>query len=371
MKQSADEERVAGWLDPVPLAEMLAVLREVGFSGDTYRGCFADLEASLDDDDAGALHFLRYGYAEGRVFRTGLDLTALDRLRQLRASNHFYLRNIFAALVTAWIGTHIRSVADLALHRGRIDRLCAMGGVPVLILGDPSAGLYRRGASAGERWICPLAMAPLAGIDELRRTPPHLLLPSTSHPTIWKFGQSDMQAGYLAHRLRVSIGPNDRAAFLAFAEPAITAYAAVLAEIVPPAVRASHWIAALFPPVWQAERAASAPLLVEEVGADTLLERTAMFAAFNQRLEQAIRPLGFNLLRDFESFLTTYGVVDDRYLVPLRDSSDLDYRATGAILSTSLWSIAAERAAGAPPLSIGDQFTNLLQEIRQVQMTIE
>ncbi len=357
MKQNADEEQVTRWLEPVTLAEIVAALRRTGFSGDVYRGCFADLEASLDDDDAGTLHFLRYGFAEGRIFRTGLDLAAIDRLRKLPARNHLYIRNILTALVTAWTGTHVRSIATLAANGGRIDRLRAMGGVPVLILGDHSAGLYRRGASAGERWICPLAMAPFEGLDALLKTPKQSLLPPQTMPTIWKFGQSDVQARH-----------HDLTALLAFAEPRIAAYAAFLAELVPASSRASHWIAGLFPPVWQAGREAP---LAEEIGADSLAARTAMHHAFNQRLEHAVRPLGFNLIRDFEPFLTAHGIVDDRYLVPLRDSPDLDYRATHGILSTSLWNVAADRATAAPPASIRDQFANLLEEIRSVQMGVD
>ena len=368
MTESADEEQVSRWLEPVTLAEMLPALRKAGFSGDTYRGCFADLEASLDDDEAGALHFLRYGYAEGRIFRTGLDIAGLDRLQHLPARNRFYLRNVLTALVTAWTGAHVRSVANLAAHGGRIERLRAMGGVPVLILGDHSANLYRRSANAGEKWICPLAMAPLEDLDALFATPKKALLPQQAMPTIWKFGQSDMQDGWLAHRLHAGIGQDDHAAFLAYAEPRVAAYAGFLADLVPAASRPSHWIAALFPPVWQARQGASPAAGIES---DSLPARTLMHHAFNQRLEQAARPLGFNLVRDFEPFLTTHGIVDDRYLVPLRDSPDLDYRATSGILSTSLWSVAGERAASAPPVSIRDQFAGLLEEIRLVQMAVE
>ncbi len=383
MNQNLDEEIVAGWLDPVPLPEMLAALRKIGFSGDVYRGCFADLEASLDDDAAGALHFLRHGYAEGRIFRTALDIGALSRFEQLPVRNRFYLRNILTALVAAWAGTHIRSIADLAAHATAIERLRLIGGIPVLILGDSSANLYRRGISVGDAWIIPLALTWFeGGLDELRRTPPQRLLATQpAIRTIWKFGQIDMQAGWLAHRLRTGTAANDRDAFDRFADAAIAAYAEFLDKTIPAEARGgTHWIAGLFPPVWQAAPEVPARLLVDEfgselpdrlagIGMDTLPERTAMHHCFNQKLERAVAPLGCHFVRDFECLLTGNGVVDDRYLMPLRDSADLDYRTTGGILSTSLWSIATTRIAAAPAASITDQFKQLLEEIRIVQMS--
>ena len=387
MKQSQDEEIVAGWLEPLGLPAMLAALREVGFSGDVYRGCFADLGASLDDDDAGALHFLRHGYAEGRIFRTDLDLAGLQQLRQLPMRNRFYLQNLVVALASAWAGFHVRNGHDLAARANTIERLCTMGAVPLLIIGDRSAELYRRGASRGDRWICPLAMAPFESIDDLVAAPPERLpAPHSSRtsrsqaiPTLWKFGQSDMQDGYLLHRLRHGVATDDQAAFLSFAAAAIDRYAACLSRAVGREARAAHWIAGLFPPVWQRPGSeAPFPLLLEEfgdalpeklaeAGADSLPDRTAMHHAFNQLLEKAVTPLGFNLVQDFDSFLTAQGIVDEHFLKPLRNSSDLDYRSVGGILSTTLWSIAGTPVPPAAP-SVRDQFVQLLEEIRMVQM---
>lgn len=382
MSADLDEGIVAGWLEPVALPDMLAALGDAGFSGDTYRGCFADLHRMLEDETAGALHFLRHGFAEGRIFRIDLDMAGLHRLSQLPVRNRFYLQNLLVALAIAWTGSTIRSVADLAARGGAIEQFRAIGAVPLLILGDASADLYRRGASSGDRWICPLAMAPLeGGIEELLRSAPQALLAPVEAagpaiPTLWKFGQSDMQAGYLAHRLRHGIAPNDADAFRAFAAPLIERYAAYLAHAVPAQQRSLHWIAGLFPPVWLAsEHDLPASHLLEEFGpdvqhriaADRLLDRTAMHQSFNMILEKTVAALGFNSLSDFDGLLAARGTVDEIYLRPRKDRHELDYQATRGILSTSLWHIVDSHPSPASPGSIREQFAKLLEEIRLVQ----
>lgn len=371
MKTNPDREIVEGWLEPVSLHDVLAALRHAGFSGDVYRGGFADLNAMLKDDEAGVVHFLRHGYAESRVFRTGLDPAGLNRLRQLPVRNRVYLRNLVVALATAWTATHIRSSADIALHGPMIEQFRIMGGVPVLILGDASANLYRRGALSGERWICPLAMAPLEGIRELLRAPAGALPTQKSAsdrdtiPTIWKFGQSDVQDGYPAHRLRESIGCNDMKSFQAYADVTIRDYAAFLAAAVPAQERAEHWIADLFPPVWQADLELQERIVDDR--ADSLLDRTAMHRVFNARLERTVAGMGFNVVRNFDSFLAAHGTIDEHYLTVRRNSDQLAYHTTRGILSVSLWNVVDSRSAAVSSTSIRDQFTQLLGEIRQVQ----
>ncbi len=381
-----DHDIVAAWLEPVGLRVMLAALREAGFSGDVYRACFADLNANLDDEDAGALHFLRHGYAESRVFPVALDLAGLSRLRQLGVRNRVYLQNLFVALATAWVGANVGDAADLATHGPTIERLRGMGALPLVILGDPFAALYRRGASAGARWICPLALAPLeGGIEALLRTAPRALLAARPDldieaiPTLWNFGQVDIEQGYLSHRLHRDVGPGDMDAFRDFAMPLIQAYGRFLAAAVPAHERALHWIAGAFPPAAQAaDQPLPARLVLEfgaalqdrlaAAGADSLLDRTAMHQAFNDWLGAAAANLGFNVVRNFDCFLTGHGVVDPSFLAVLRDSRSLDYQATGAVIATSLWSIVEGRRLAASPGGMSEQFERLLQEIRLVQL---
>ncbi len=364
MSGSPDEEIVAAWLEPVSLRDMLAALHEAGFSGDVYRACFADLNANLDDEDAGALHFLRHGYAESRIFPVALDLAGLDRLRRLGVRNRVYLQNLFVALATAWTGATIRSAADLATYAAAIERFRGMGALPLVILGDPFAGLYRRGVSAGARWICPLALAPLAdGIGALSRIAPRTLLATAPDldieaiPVLWNFGQVDIEQGYPSHRLGRELGPGDVDGFRDFAMPLIQAYGRFLAAAVPAEERALHWIAGAFPPV---------PLT--EGGAETLLDRTGMHQSFNDWLGQTAADLGFNVVRNFECFLAGHGVVDPGYLAELRDTRSLDYHAVHGVIATSLWSIVGARRLAAPSGGMREQFQQLLEEIRLVQL---
>ena len=383
---STDEDIVAAWLEPVSLRDMLAALRDAGFSGDVYRGCFADLNANLDDDDAGTLHFLRHGYTESRIFPVALDPAALGRLRQLGVRNRVYLQNLFVALVIAWTGANVHGAADLATHGPTIERFRSMGALPLVILGDPFAGLYRRGVSAGARWICPLALAPLeGGIEALLHTAPRTLLPAEpdldieAMPTLWNFGQADIEQGYLSHRLRRNVAPGDMDAFRDFAMPMIQAYIEFLAAAVPAQDRARHWIAGAFPPAPQAaEHRPPARLALEfgaelqdrltTAGADSLLDRTAMHQSFNDWLGQAAADPGFNVMRNFECFLAGHGVVDPCYLAVLRDAPSLDYQATRGVIAASLWSVVEDRRRAAPSGGIREQFEHLLEEIRLVQL---
>ncbi len=168
-------------------------------------------------------------------------------------------------------------------------------------------------------------------------------------------------------------------AFRDFAMPVIQAYGRFLADAVPAQERALHWIAGVFPP---APQAADQPLparLVAEfgaalrerltaAGADSLLDRTAMHQAFNDWLGQAAADLGFGFVRDFDGFLAGHGVVDPCYLAVLRDAPSLDYQATRAVIATSLWSIVEDRRRAAPSGGIREQFEQLLEEIRLVQL---
>ena len=387
MNTSIDRDIVDSWLEPVSYRDTLLALRDAGFSGDVYRSCFADLNATLEDDDAGTLHFLRHGYAEGRIFRTGLDLAGLNRLQQLPVRNRIYLQNVLVALVTAWSGANIHSAADLVAHRPMIEQLRAMGGVPLVVLGDASSGFYRRGVSSGERWICPLAMTPLeGGIEALLRIPSQATISSQPDfdqdtlPTIWKFGQFEVQTGYLAYRLRLDIKPGETDAFLDFASSVIDSYMKYLDKAVQIEDRRRHWIAGVFPPVRQAvghEPAAPALIaefgvdvhdLIARLGFDTLHDRMAMHQRFNAALEQKAIELGFSIVHDFDALLAAHGVVDRHYLPMMPDSDELDYLATRGIFSTSIWNIVDDKTASTASGGIRERFEHLLEEIRIVQM---
>ena len=383
MKNNLDEGIVAAWLDPVSLRDMLAALRDTGFSGDVYRGKFADLNATLEDDEAGALHFLRHGYAEGRIFQIGLNLAGFDRLRLLPVPNRVYLQNLFVALILAWTGVNIRSSADLTTHRPTLERFKAMGGMPIFILGDAAASFYRQSVSLGDRWICPLAMAPLeGGIKALLHTSPLAPRWNTDQgmvPTIWEFGQSDVQTEYLIHCARRGVISSDVDAFLNFAVSMIKKYTTFLAAVVPVQERREHWIASLFPPVSLAiEADPLMPTLVAKVGVDLedkivagfgkMLDQTIMYRKFNSLLEKTVIRLGFNVLSNFDCFLAAHGVIDEQYTVATPNLKALDYAKTRGVISTSLWNIIDGNRTAAPSTSIQEQFDLLLKEICMVQM---
>ena len=383
----ADAEAVTLWLHPLGLNDLVVELRRTGFSGEVYRRSFADLNANLADEAAGTLHFLRYGYGERRIFPVELDLAGLTSLRQLGVHNHIYLQNLFVALVTAWIGTNVRSTRDLATHGPTIEGFRKLGALPLLILGDSFAGLYSRGVCKSTQWICPLALTPLeGGIDKLLRTAPRALLAARSDlddgmmPVLWKFGQHDVEHGYLVHRRRCGISLGDMDAFREFAMQTISRYLEFLATTISSEERALHWIACLLPPTWHAADRGSAQrglmlefrtdllewLIVE--GVDSLLDRTLMHQYFNERLEQAATELGFNVLRNFDCFLTPHGIVEEQYIAVPGDPLELNYQAMHGVISTLLWTVVEDRRGRELSASLGDQFEQLLQEIRLVRL---
>jgi hypothetical protein len=184
-------------------------------------------------------------------------------------------------------------------------------------------------------------------------------------PVLWKFGQHEMQVGYPAYRQRQRIGLGDIDGFMAFASPLIESYAAFLAANVPTQDRPEHWIAGLLPPVWQVASELDQGSVVEP---DSLFDRTALYRRFNTMLESTMVALGFNIVRNFDSFLTRSGVIDEHYLVARKDSGLPAYGTTEGILATSLWALIDSRAVAVPAGNIQSQFRQLLDEIRSVQL---
>jgi len=386
----SDEELVAEWLAPLSVGDLGEALADAGFSGNIYRDCFADLHSQLDDEAAGLLHFLRHGFAEERVFPVELDLAGLDRLRRLPIANRLYVRNLYTALVTAWLGVSVRSIAQLSTHAATVQRFRQSGGVPFLLVGGPALRLYRRGDWCGQRWLCPLAMDPIeGGLEALAGCRHETLLPvpglfAEPLPVLWVFGHADLEWSWLAHRLREGIRPDNMDAAASWTQSRAQAYLAFLCRAVGTGDRAMHWLATVLPPVpASAGRAdpptvAVPPALQAEFGPaiqrlvqgerDSLLHRTLMADQFNQALLPAAREAGFNMLDCFDRLLSGQGMIDERFLSPQRESLLPDRQATRGILVTALWTMAASprRAAEAP--SMREQFEHLLRDIRAVQM---
>ena len=355
MNADMDDHVVAGWLHPLGLRDVLAALSRAGFSGDRYRNHFNDLRELLPDEDAATLHFLRHGFAEGRVFPVALDLAGLQALHELSSRHGGYSRRLLAALVNAWVGDTIREWAGIALHWPTIEAFRRLGALPLLMLGDRSVRLYHAGVSFGGHWICPILMpavdgglamllqhpaSVVEGLEAVRRgsaAQPRL-------PTLWSFATPDRMEPTTA------LAEN---------------YAQLLEGAVPATERVSHHVAGMLPP---AGRGLDELAGLSRGLTDPLLERTMAVRRFNGVLHDRVLHAGFNIVDDFDCLLGTNGCIDPVYLATAPEPMSLDTNATRALLSTSLRSLVLPPKLPKEADRMTDRFAQLLVDIRRMQL---
>ncbi|WP_233243379.1 hypothetical protein [Caulobacter sp. HMWF025] len=235
---------------------------------------------------------------------------------------------------------------DSALER-RLPGLRRLGARPYGILGDSHGRhLIRRGQRHGT-WLAPLAhLASSASARGLGRadgrsgTGPKVaaalerLLAIDDLPILMKFGQVDIEFVQVFKRLAAGEDRFSPEAFDAFADETIALYVAFLAGVVPAAQRSRVRVLSLFPPAlsddsWR-EGYLNAHMVAVHGPPDTgdltarlgrldipnLAQRTALHAAFNERLQAAVEVEGFRWGDDFSPWLGGDGLLDPAWLGP-------------------------------------------------------
>ena len=326
---------------------MLAALHGSGFSGNAYRARSSDLSAMLEDDRAGCLHFLRYGYSETRIFPIALDLDGLQRLGALPVRNNFYLRNLFIALANAWLGEMLQSPAAVVAHGAAIEVLQTLGAVPLLVVGDRSAAFYRRWITLEEGWLAPIVIPDLASDLASLMAGPEPALDLLAALARAGFGLSRIGIVW-AFGFAEGVAPDPKLA---------VAFVDWLCAAVPTESRGRHHLAGLLPPAWQRDEG--------EAGAAA--SHTRLAHDFNVALGRSAARTGVAVISAFDSLLTAHGTVDTAFLSVPPEPAGLDFHATRGIFSVALRMMLTGSGMASENGSMIDRFRGLLDEIERVR----
>jgi hypothetical protein len=240
------------------------------------------------------------------------------------------------------------------------------GAAPVAVVGDShSTHLVRRSLREG-RWLLPLHLLCTGASARGLRNPTAaagagvrvkaFLAELPPMPTIFMFGQVDVEFVHAFKRLEAGEAAFDARAFDAFAAETVDRYIGFLAEALPPALKPQARVATIFPPAlsdaaWRqgyvnahiAELHGPADLAgLAELEIPSLLERTRLHGRFNETLAAAARAAGLAMLDVFTPLLTTRGTVRRAHLGRGRGANHhLGYAASRTPLVEAVWSVAA------------------------------
>lgn len=292
-----------------------------------------------------------------------------------------FLRRVFAnPLPLPYLDAEALGAAEgladgLVMDFGRARRVIATarsaGALPYAVVGDSHSTQRVRRSLRDGRWLLPIhrlctgatarglsnpAAAAGAGAKAAAILP---ALTELGVPTLFQFGQVDVEFVAVFKRLETGAGRFDPAAFEAFAAETVERYLGFLAASVPAALKPHAWIAGVFPPAlsdaaWRRgyvdahiadlhgpPDVALADRLAE-VEIPPLAARTRLHGWFNARLFEAARAEGFPVLDDFAPMLDRRGVVRGGLLGRARGRNHhLGYAASRGAVIEGLWTVAA------------------------------
>lgn len=249
--------------------------------------------------------------------------------------------------------------------RGRrlLEALPAEGAAPIAIVGDSHSTQLVRRSARGDRWMAPLHLlctgasarglanpTAAAGAGAKVRA---LLAAAPPMPTVFMFGQVDVEFVHAFKRLESGVSRFDPAGFDAFADETVERYLGFLSEVVPDERRALASIASIFPPAlsdaaWRqgyvnahiadlhgpTDRTGLAGLEIP-----SLAERTRLHRLFNGKLATAADKAGFGFLDLFTPLLE--GDTVRRSLLGRARGANhhLGYAASRGAVLEPLWSV--------------------------------
>lgn len=235
----------------------------------------------------------------------------------------------------------------------------AVGGKPVLIVGDSHSYLYSSRDVAGaaawpaELWMfCPGGTA--AGLANrqsrlrygarIQRMIGRLreIEGGAAIPVMFKFGQVDLEFTYQHKRIQADLRQFDRRHFDAFTASVVERYVAYLTDQFPEGERDHVNVCGVFPPVlsdesWAtgylnanrtiehdltAEQAASLMADVQKLDIPNLAERAVLHRDFNAALRTAATAAGFKFVNDFELYISGTGDRVDDYFAGAKQGRD-------------------------------------------------
>lgn len=361
--------------DPAAFAAKAEALEAAGFNADRFRQANPHLgitEAPLSAHQV----FLAAREVVPVAADNGREAASFDRLEPLDrafADTPALRRRVLAragrAQMTAMLAAS--GEAGRPLVNGQVEQAPdsyleavisgagAIGGKPVLIIGDSHSYLYSARDVAGDGawptdlWMfCPGGTA--AGLanrnsrlrygSRIRRMIARLgeIPGGATLPIMLKFGQVDLEFTYQHKRIQADLRRFDRAHFDVFVDSVVERYLAYLTGLFPEDDRARVNVCSVFPPVlsdesWAtgylnanrtiehdltAEQARSLMEDVKTLDIPTLAERAGLHRDFNARLRAATTAAGFSFANDFELYVSGAGDRVDDYFAGAKQGRD-------------------------------------------------
>ena len=358
---------------PATSGSVIAAVRQAGFSEEAYFQANPDLRPVFPGPARALLHFLAMVKIERRGFPITLHVAGLAAIHALPTDDRTMIAGLLASLADAatFMGTAPRpevlhGLWPVVRAAGRL------GGHAFVIIGDDNASLYRRSAVQGADWLLPLHVC-CGGGSAIGLGEPHSRsghgrqvraliesLPGAETgndiPILIRFGQVDLEFVQPLRRSRQGGTCFDQGEFEAFAAASVSAYAAFLVSVVPPARRAGVVVLGVFPPVVTDETLRRGHIdggVANAAGINDpdalqaafarlewpdLATRTRLHAAYNARLEEAVCAAGFRFAADFDGLLSRDGVLDQRYIAAGNGRDHhLDFALTETLLTNTIW----------------------------------
>ena len=257
---------------------------------------------------------------------------------------------------------------------GTIEALRKRGAAPLAIIGDSHSRLYVQRGADGGRWLAPFHYlatgASARGLsnpdsrsgqgDEVRRFVARLSSLAEPTPTLFVFGQVDVEFVFTFKRLETSpAAAFDPVTFDRFCEETAGRYAefvarlgmppglATLAGVFPPALSDAAWRAGYVNAHIAAEEGVPLDRLVDLLARATipdLVARTHQHRLFNRHLATAAAERGLAYAEVFEPLLNPRGVIDAAYLGAAAGlDHHLDASAIRRRIVPLLWGLVSNR----------------------------
>jgi hypothetical protein len=352
------------------------LLIRAGFDPEQYRNAHPDLQAAFSDSWGSTAHFMHSGFAEGRTYPAKVDLDGMRELFSASICNQTYVGHLASGL--SRLGFAIRGEpADAMSVASASWNGPAIGGVPVLVIGDSHARLCTCPTARRDHWIIPIhAVLPAATASALRDKNAragygvrvatvlriaHEIGWRPEHPILLKFGQHDVEFASTFDRLRRGAsryGPTECEEFCA---TSVEQYRSFLEETVPTLLRRSVMILSTFPPalsddVWgrgvldlrviplhsglssdeMAER-------IRQAEIPDIFERTRMHRFYNRLLSEMAEQLGIDYLDVMEDLLSPLGIVAPQYLTEIDNDHHLSWPHAGPVITAAIWHALEQR----------------------------
>jgi hypothetical protein len=332
------------------VGDLIKMIALCGFNSSIYLANNPDLSAAGLDETGVTLHYLLFGYKEGRAIPTPASLAVFTALARAISDETSYVASLFDGLVLG--GLRSRNQDPSVWNADDSDFIPLFersSRKPYVLIGDSHSNLYVRYNASAEMDLAPIHLLCGAGsamglnnsasksqygqrlkvwIKDARFN-----IELFSTPVFLKFGQVDTEFVWTFDRIRKGRKYYDRRNFEEFSSRSVKAYCDFLDDfctrIDPSVLR----ICSIFPPTlsdaaWTQGYMNAHVNTLEGEGEESdlkeaiqgleipdLAERTKLHAYYNDQLRTEAESRGLIFIDDFSPLVGEQGVVDDVFML--------------------------------------------------------